>query len=179
MTGQDVFAYRRIIVLGNNGSGKSYFSGELAAITGLPLTHLDSVFWGPNWEKPTKEAWREKNIELIAAERWILDGLCSHGGTVALRFAAADAIIFLDISRLVCLAGVIKRNGKARPDTTQYPYERFDRRFFQLCKGIWTFPGTRKRMIIGLHEKFQDKPFLRIESRSAMRKLLDQWRKKA
>jgi len=34
--------YNRIIIVGNNGSGKSFLSKELSVITGLPLIHLDA-----------------------------------------------------------------------------------------------------------------------------------------
>jgi adenylate kinase family enzyme len=41
----DIFGYNRmIIVVGNNGSGKSFLSKELSVITGLPLVHLDVEF---------------------------------------------------------------------------------------------------------------------------------------
>lgn len=168
--------HSRIIVLGNNGSGKSYLTRELSAITGMPLVHLDVEFWGPDWQAPSKEAWRKKNEALIAEDAWIIDGLCNHGGTVELRFAAADLVIFLDISRLVCLMGVIRRNGTRRTDTTQYLYERFDGRFLSLCRGIWTFPWTRGRAIMALHERYPGTPFLRIRGRRRMKRLLASWR---
>ena len=43
----NIHQYNRIVVLGLNGSGKSWFSRELAAIMGLPLIHLDAGFWQP------------------------------------------------------------------------------------------------------------------------------------
>jgi adenylate kinase family enzyme len=59
----NIFGYNRIIIVGNNGSGKSFLSKELAVITGLPLIHLDLEFWRPNWEKPPKEEWIKKQME--------------------------------------------------------------------------------------------------------------------
>jgi len=53
----NIFGYNRIIIVGNNGSGKSFLSKELSFITGLPPVHLDVEFWRPNWEKPPKEEW--------------------------------------------------------------------------------------------------------------------------
>jgi adenylate kinase family enzyme len=53
----NIFGYNRIIIVGNNGSGKSFLSKELSVITGLPSVHLDVEFWRPNWEKPPKEEW--------------------------------------------------------------------------------------------------------------------------
>ena len=56
----NIFGYNHIIIVGNNGSGKSFLSKELSVITGLTLVHLDVEFWLPNWEKPPKEEWIKK-----------------------------------------------------------------------------------------------------------------------
>lgn len=172
----NIFGYNRIIIVGNNGSGKSFLSKELSVITGLPLVHLDVEFWRPNWEMPSKDEWKKRNGELISEEKWILDGNVNHGGTMEMRFEAADLIIFLDINLFVCLAGVIKRNGKKRSDTTQYREEKFNKEFFRFCKGILSFSMTRERTIMNLHKKYADKPFFVIHSRRKMKKLLNQWR---
>lgn len=170
----DVFGYNRIMVVGNNGSGKSWLSRELSGVTGLPLVHLDVEFWRPNWEKPTEEEWIDKQREFISKEKWLIEG--NHTGTMRLRFEAADLMIFLDVNRLVCLAGVLKRRGKKRSDLPQYLEEKLDRGFFQMCRGLWRFPKTRKRAILGLHEKYPDKPFLVIKGRRQMKQLLGQWK---
>lgn len=170
----DIFVYNRIIVVGNNGSGKSFLSRELSAITGLPLVHLDVEFWRPNWEKPPKEDWIKKQTELVSKQKWIIDG--NYNDTMELRFTAAELVIFLDINRYVCLAGVFTRRGKKRSDIPRYLDEKLDMGFIQLCKGLWSFSKTRKRTIMSLHRKYPDKPFLVIDSRRKMKKLLEQWR---
>jgi adenylate kinase family enzyme len=170
----NIFGYNRIIIIGNNGSGKSFLSKELSVITGLPLVHLDVEFWRPNWEKPLKEEWINIQMELISKEKWIIEG--NHTDTMELRFKAADIVMFLDINRFVCLASVFKRYGKKRSDMPQYLEERLDKEFFRFCKLLWNFSKTRKRTIMGLHKKHPDKPFFTIESRKKMKKLLNQWR---
>lgn len=174
----NIFGYNRIIILGNNGSGKSFLAKELSVITGLPLIHLDAEFWLPNWKMPSKEEWLKKNVEFISREKWIIDGMCSHGSTMDLRFEVAELIIFLDINRFICLESVIKRQGKKRSDTAidHYHDEKFDKRFIGFCKGILNFNKTRKTRIIDLHKKHLEKTFWVIDSRSKMNKLLNQWR---
>lgn len=171
--GLNIFGYHRMIIVGNNGSGKSFLAKELSVITGLPVVHLDVEFWRPNWEKPPQEEWIKRQMELIAKEKWIIEG--NHTGTMELRFKAADLIIFLDINRWVCLAGVFQRYGKKRSDMPQYLEERLDGEFLRFFKGLWNFSKTRKRTIMDLHEKYPDKLFLVIKSRREMKKLLDQW----
>ena len=173
----NIFEYNSIVIIGNNGSGKSFLGKELSAITGLPIVHLDAEFWGPNWEQPTKEKWIMKQNEFISKEKWIIEG--NHTGTMELRFKSADLIIFLDINRFVCLLGVVRRYGKKRADMPQHLEERFDSEFFKFLKGLWTFNKTRKLSVIALHEKYSNKPFFIIRSRCEINKLLNQLREKS
>lgn len=148
----------------------------MAVINGLTLIHLDVEFWGPNSEKPPKEEWIKKQMELISKKKWIIEG--NHTDTMELRFKAVDVVIFLDINRFVCLVSVLLRNGKKRSDTPQYLEEKLDKEFLRFCKGLWSFSKTRRHTIINLHKKYPDKPFLVIDSRRKMKKLLNQWRDK-
>jgi hypothetical protein len=50
---------KKIVVIGSGGSGKSMFSQELGEITGLPVIHLDKLFWRPNWTRTPEEEWLE------------------------------------------------------------------------------------------------------------------------
>ncbi|GFZ33225.1 topology modulation protein [Clostridium zeae] len=168
----DTYKYNRIIIVGNNGSGKSFLSKKLSVIAGLPLIHLDVEYWLPNWEQPTKEEWIKKVMELTSKERWIIDG--NHTNTMELRFKAADLVIFLDINRFICLASVLLRNGKKRSDTPEYLEEKFDKAFLRFCKGLWSFSKTRRHVITDLHNKYPDKPFWVIHTRREMKKLLNQ-----
>ncbi|MBU3142707.1 hypothetical protein [Clostridium sp. CF012] len=170
----NIFGYNRIIIVGNNGSGKSFLSKELAVFMDLPLVHLDVEFWRPNWKKPPKEEWINRQMELTSKEKWIIDG--NHTDTMELRFKAADIVIFLDINRFVCLVSVLLRNGKKRSDTPPYLEEKLDKEFLHLCIGLWSFSKTRKRTIMNLHKKYPNKPFFVIDSRAKMEKLLNQWR---
>jgi len=181
----NIFDYNRIMVIGNNGSGKSYLSKQLAAITGLPLVHLDAEYWLPNLTRPPDDWWRQKNIELISQEKWILDGNFpqggqkghrGRGGAMELRWAASDLVIFLDVNRFICLAGVIKRNNNGRPDGPPNFRETFDRRFLQMCKAIWDFSRKRKAGYLASRETNPDTPFFAIKGRREMHRLLREWK---
>jgi adenylate kinase family enzyme len=170
----NIFKYNRIIIVGNNGSGKSYLTKELSVITGLPLVHLDVEFWRPNWEKPEREEWIKMQTEFTSKEKWIIDG--NHTDTMELRFQSADLIIFLDINRFTCLTGVLKRNGKKRSDMPNYLQERYDKEYIKFLKGLWNFSRTRKHKIMDLHKKYPDKAFFIIKSRRKLNALLKQWK---
>ena len=138
---------KRVLVIGSGGAGKSSFAVQLAEHTGLPLIHLDAEFWKPGWVETPKDEWAAKVEKLVSQERWIMDG--NFGGTMERRIAACDTVVFLDISRWVCLWRVIARrvrhHGRARPDMTPGCNEKLDGIFLWW---ILTYPGQRRRWIL-------------------------------
>lgn len=112
---------QRILVIGSPGAGKSTLSHALAARTGLPLFHLDKLFWLPGWVERDREEGRAELAEVLAGERWIIDG--NYGSTLPMRIARADTVVWLDYPTWLCLGRVFKRwwqcRGTARPDMTE------------------------------------------------------------
>lgn len=45
----------RVVIIGSNGAGKSTFSYALADKTGLPLIHLDQIYWHDDWQVTPRE----------------------------------------------------------------------------------------------------------------------------
>jgi adenylate kinase family enzyme len=138
---------RRVLVIGSGGAGKTRFARRLGEITGLPVVHLDSLYWSPGWVEPDKDAWKRQVQRLIGRERWILDG--NYGGTLDLRLAACDTVIFLDLPRVVCLWRVVRRSmahgGRARADLPDGCPERLSAEFLWW---VWSYPGRRRSKIL-------------------------------
>src|SRR5438034_11750677 len=89
-----VTCLKRILVIGSGGSGKTTFARRLAERTTLPLIHLDALYWRPGWDPTPADEWRAR-VEALANEpAWIMDG--NYGGTLDIRLAASDTIVFLD-----------------------------------------------------------------------------------
>ena len=65
---------QKILVIGCAGSGKSTLSKELRDITGLPLFHLDNIWWRPDRSHISREEFDRKLDEILLTDRWILDG---------------------------------------------------------------------------------------------------------
>ena len=105
---------KKVIVIGCPGSGKSTFSKALAAQTGLPLYHLDMLFWKPDGPTVEKSVVRAKLRDILALDTWIIDG--NYASTMEERMAACDTVFFLDLPTDVCLAGIAARKGKPRTD---------------------------------------------------------------
>lgn len=169
----NILNYHRIMIVGNNGSGKSYLAKKLADITSLPLVHLDNEYWQPNWQAPTAEEWAMAQEKFVAREKWIIDGV--HAGTMDIRFNAAGLLIYLDVNRAVCITGVIARHGKKRSDFPDYLEERYDKNYLSFLKGLWNFKRDRLPQIMALRESNPSKAFLTIKGRKQMKRLLKEW----
>jgi adenylate kinase family enzyme len=160
---------KRVAVVGSGGAGKSVFSRQLAERTGLPVIHLDVEFWSAGWVPMGEAAWQARVRELVAADRWIMDG--NYGGTMEIRFARADTVIFLDLPRVVCVASAMWRSLRyrraTRPDMAEGNHERLDAAFL---KWIWNYPRTRRPGIIRQLESLPPPVnVVRLQSRGAMR----------
>ena len=123
---------QRVLVIGSPGAGKSTFSRTLAVRTGLPLIHLDAHYHLPGWQEPDPAVWSARVDELLAGERWIIDG--NYGDSMARRLARADTAILLDYPTYLCLWRLFRRistlHGTVRPDAPPGCPERFDPEFF-------------------------------------------------
>jgi len=104
----------RILILGCPGSGKSTFARRLGARTGLPVVHLDNIWWRADGTHIDREAFDRALGELLQGEKWILDG--DYSRTYEVRLRAADTVVFLDYPEDVCMDGIQRRIGEERPD---------------------------------------------------------------
>ena len=156
--------YKKVIVIGNNGSGKSHFSKRLSEITKLPLVHLDLLYWQDECARKNREEWAKIQKELVANDEWILDGM--HISTLEIRFASADAIYFLDFETSFCVESAKKRQleEKSRSD---FPNEldKHQKDFDEFIKGIVEFEEKRRPKILELHEKYPSKDFIVFKTR--------------
>lgn len=147
---------RRILVIGSPGSGKSTFSGNLSKIRGIPICHLDKIFWKSGWNPIPEEEFNDKLIKILQRDEWIMDG--NYTQNLAMRMKYAQTVIFLDIPWTVCMFRVIKRNihnrHNIRIDITDGCEERFDHDFYELLKFIRHFPRTDRVKIVELLELY-------------------------
>ncbi len=149
----------RVLVIGSPGSGKSTFARRLALVSGLPLTHLDMLFWNSDRTTVPKEEFRRRLEELLQEDRWLIDG--NFSGTMERRIESCRTVFFLDFPVEVCLEGVRSRFGKPRPDIPWIEQEE-DPEFMEYIRG---FPEKRRPKILALREKYRDKHWVVFHSR--------------
>jgi adenylate kinase family enzyme len=144
---------QRVAIVGPGGAGKTTFARQLGECTQLPVIHLDEHYWKPGWEPTPRDEWRAKQEQLLAADKWIVDG--NYGGTLETRLPRADTVIVFAIARTRCVARAFLRSVRHRGRAIQAEGcpERVDREFL---RWIWRFPRDSKpRLDVALHEHAQ------------------------
>jgi adenylate kinase family enzyme len=138
---------RKVLVIGSSGAGKSTFAARLAERTGLPLIHLDALYWNAGWVQTPRDAWTRTIDGLLARDAWVMDG--NYAGTLDRRLAACDTVVFLDYPRRVCLWRAIKRSivflGRSRPDMAPGNDERMT---WQFVRWIWEYPRKQRPRVL-------------------------------
>ncbi len=136
----------KIVIIGPGGAGKTTLAQKLGSILNINVVHLDRILWQRDW----KEIPRDTRIDiiqiLVQEKQWIIDG--TYLSTSELHLEAADTIILMDISPLVCLLRIIKRHkkfeGRSRRDI---PMGSTDKLTLFLILKVLSFPFQGSRTI--------------------------------
>ena len=142
---------KKIIVIDCPGSGKSTFSKALHKASGIPLFHLDMMFWNPDKTTVEKSVFLERLSNVIEKDEWIIDG--NYASTMEQRIKACDTVIFLDYPTELCLEGVRERRGKARSDMPWTEKEE-DAEFIEFIKN---YNSQNRPQVMALLHKYSDK----------------------
>ena len=150
---------KKVIVIGCPGSGKSTVSRALHNKTGIPLYHLDMMYWNADKTTVEKSVFLERLSVALEKDEWIIDG--NYGSTMELRMAACDTVIFLDYPLDVCLDGIKERRGKPRSDLPWIETED-DEEFIEFIK---SYNEQQKPRVLELFKKYSDKDIIIFKSR--------------
>ena len=153
----------RIIILGCSGSGKSRFARSLHRRTGLPLFHLDKVWWKADRTHITREEFDSRLQAIMQGEKWILDG--DYSRTYEPRFLSCDTVVFLDYSEEDCMRGITERLGKPRSDIP-WVEDRLDPELVAL---VARYRKENRSKAYALMEKYPDKQTLVFQTRAQAR----------
>lgn len=155
----------KIIVLGCPGSGKSVFSKKLHELTGLPLIHLDNIWWKPDKSHISRDEFDRELEEVLRGSKWIVDG--NYSRTFEVRFRSCDTVIFLDFCLDECMNGIVERVGKKRTDMPGTEQE-LDA---ELVKLVQNYGRDNRPIVYSLIEKYPNKNILIFKNRSEA----DEW----
>jgi len=162
----------RILIIGCSGSGKSTLARAMGEKLGLPVIHLDQLWWKPGWENYTKEEFDEKLSAVLQESRWIMDG--NFRRTMPQRLEKSDTVIYLDFSRWACLRGVAHRiltnYGKVRPDMSAGCPERFD---WEFIKWIWSFNRENRQLNYDMLARARHVKTIVLKNRREVKRFLE------
>ncbi|HEY8491749.1 MAG TPA: DNA topology modulation protein [Dehalococcoidia bacterium] len=172
-------AMRRIAVMGSSGSGKSTLARRLGEILGLPVVHMDALFWRPGWVEAPEEEWRALHDEAVRGDAWVIDG--NYSRTLETRLARADTVVFLDLPRWRCLWRVLWRRvryaGRVRPDIAPGCPEKVD---WEFLSWIWRWHAeSRPRHLATLGEHAREKDVVILRSPRDVRAFVAQVEREA
>ena len=158
----------KVIVIGCPGSGKSTFSQKLQEKTGLPLYHLDMLFWNPDRTTVSREIFMRRLLPVLDEPRWIIDG--NYQSTMELRLQKCDTVIFLDYSTELCIQGIRERQGKPRKDLPWVEPEESE----EFLAFIRKFSQDNRPEIMDLLQKFSHKNIMFFHNRDEASLFLSQ-----
>ncbi|MBX9765120.1 hypothetical protein K2X83_00580 [Patescibacteria group bacterium] len=128
-------AVKKIAILGITGAGKSTLSRRIAQKTGLPVYHMDTLFWRGEWQEVPEKEYVEAHQKILKEnDSWIIEGWVSEA--MVDRLHQADVIIYLDHPGWLAAAHYVERWRKhrvvARPELPKESRDHFKLRRFLL-----------------------------------------------
>lgn len=160
---------RRIVVVGANGAGKTWFATRLSQLLGYPVICKDALVLKTGWQRRPKAEVQAELARLIAAELWILEGGPSILAPAVLQ--RADLVIWLDPPARVRFWRVVTRSlrymGRTRPE---HPAGNRDWPGVRQCRFAWRalMHGDQFARAIADALSASTVPVLHLRSRAAV-----------
>jgi adenylate kinase family enzyme len=162
-------AMDRIAIIGCGGSGKTVLARRLADRLGLTVTNLDALYYDDGWNPTPPEKFAAIQRELVAADRWIIEG--NYASTLRIRLARADTVIFLDLPARTCLWGIAHRRWRYRGG--QHADGVYDRVTWSFIKYVIGYRRSmRPRVTALLAEHGQHARYVQLTSRRQANRFL-------
>ena len=160
---------KKIMVIGCPGSGKSTFSRALHKRTGIPLFHLDMLYWNKDKTTVEKHVFLKLLSEIFQKNEWIIDG--NYASTLELRLKECDTVIFLDFPQDICINGIKERKGKAHSDIPWISNEEDNLKLIEFAK---SYNLQCRPEIFELLDKYSHKNIYILKNRDEADKFLNQ-----
>ena len=160
---------KKIIVIGCPGSGKSTFATELHRITGIPLFHLDLMYWNADRTTVDRAVFLDRLAEVMAQDEWIIDG--NYNSTMEMRMQACDTVVFLDYPVEVCVSGILERRGRERPDLPWIEPDEIDGEFLAFVKD---YNEQSRPKVLELMSTYSNKRIFTFANRNEADEFLEQ-----
>jgi adenylate kinase family enzyme len=100
--------YKRIMVYGVTGSGKTTLASRIGEKTGLTWHSVDDLTWDPGWVAVPDEEQRRRIQAICDQPEWILD--TAYGAWREIPMASVELIVALDFPRWLSFGRLLKRS---------------------------------------------------------------------
>ena len=154
-------------MIGRGGAGKTTVALRLGEELGLPVVHLDRLYWGPGWQPVDPQLFGELQAVAVAGDAWVIDGAYLASAGWEARIERADLVVLVEAPLMACLWRILRRSttrsGTRRPDLPDGCDEAISLFFVR-----WTIGWSRRnREALARIERIR--PVLRVASgRSAI-----------
>lgn len=165
----------KVSVIGYSGSGKSTLAKKLSEISDVPLLYLDKVRFLPGWKERPEQECIEIIENFLKNNEWVIDGNYNNW-LYDRRMKESDLIIFMNLSRIRCFIGALKRyltyKKKRRESITEGCPEKLDSEFVKWVLHEGRKADRRKRFnsVCG---KYSDKTIICRSRRDVKAKVLN------
>lgn len=163
--------YNRIAIIGAPGTGKTTLANNLSEIYGIEAIHIDGIHHLPNWNLRDKEERDRMILEIVAREKWIIDG--TYKSTLRARLERAEFIVWLDFSTLGQIRGImhryLKNKGVEKPEIPGCK-EKMDKEFFTY---VLRYNRTKRKSIVENLEGIDKEKILILKNRRQVNKWLE------
>jgi adenylate kinase family enzyme len=103
----NTFPYKRIVVIGVAGAGKSTLAQRLSEKLGVRYIELDALYWQAGWQEPDPFVFWEQVEDAIEADSWVAAG--NYGNIRFVIWPRAEAVIWLDYPLHIAFWRLLKR----------------------------------------------------------------------
>lgn len=154
----------KVLIIGSNGAGKSTFSFSLAEGTGLPLIHIDQIYWCGNWQVTPQAEFDQLVLAEALKPSWIIEG--NNIRSLPGRLQHADTVFWFEFPPLICIKNILIREwryrGAARPDMPEGCKSRLSLKFLlYACR----FNRRNRKNIAAMLEKVPHVQVIRFTGR--------------
>jgi len=164
-------AFKRILIFGLPGSGKSTFAVLLGQLLNLPVHHLDCYFFTENWQERNYQEFLQLHQTLVDDPAWVIDGNATK--SLEVRFAHADMAIYFRFNRLLCLWRVFKRMFSSGQQIQATPAGCSKKVRWQLITYLWGFEKRVQENVERLRREYPGVLFYELHSDADAKKILN------
>mgnify|MGYP006283024635 CR=1 FL=1 len=157
----------KIVVFGRPGSGKTTLSLRIARELGLPLFHVDKLYFEKGWKKRDHASYMRDIEKAVSSESWIIEG--NSMKSLAYRYERADIAFYCCLPRMTCFYRIVRRWLTTRGrDKEDGPAGARNTISLRLIAYLWRFETRYRDVINELRSNHSKTAYLEIRSKREM-----------